>query len=91
MAETTMVASGLPGYESGTITGRFAPAKTPAAIINRLNQEVMRSLNAADVKEKLLAAGVEVVASSPAQLTAAVKSEMSRLGKVIKDNGIRDE
>ena len=87
----TMAASGLPGYESGTITGLFAPAKTPAAIVNKLYQEVARGINAGEVKDKLLATGVEVVAGTPAQLAAAVKSEMSRLGKVIKDNDIRDE
>jgi len=86
-----VAASGLPGYESGTITGLFAPAKTPGAAINRLNQSVVRVLHTPDVKEKILATGVDVTASSPAQLAAAVKSEMTRLGKVIKDNNIRDE
>jgi tripartite-type tricarboxylate transporter receptor subunit TctC len=61
------------------------------SIINRSSQEVVRSLKATDVKEKLLAMGVEVVGSSQSELTAAVKAEMARLGKVIRDTGIRDE
>ena len=87
----TVAASGLPGYESGTNTGLFAPAKTPAAVIRRLNQEVVRVLNMPEVKERILATGVDVVAGSPAQLAAAMKAEMTGLGKVIKDAGIRVE
>ena len=84
-----MAASGLPGYESASVSGIFAPAKTPAAIINRLNQEIVRVLNKPDVKEKFFNAGVETVGSSPEQLAATMKSEMARLGKVIKDIGIQ--
>ena len=43
----TVAASGLPGYESVSMMGMFAPAKTPATIINRLNQEIVRVLNRA--------------------------------------------
>jgi tripartite-type tricarboxylate transporter receptor subunit TctC len=86
----TVAASGLPGYESVAITGIFAPAKTPAALISRINQEIARVLNGADAKQQLLGFGLEVVASSPEQLTAKMKSEMTRLGKIIKDANIRD-
>ena len=84
-----VAASGLPGYQSVGIYGVFAPAETPAAVIDRLHQEFVRALNRADVKEKLLNSGVEAVGSTPQQLAAAVKSDMTRLGKVIKDLGIR--
>ena len=85
----TVAASGLPGYEAETLIGIFAPAKTPATIINRLNQEIVRVLNRADVKERFLNAGTETVGSSPEQLSSTMKSEMARMGKVIKDAGIR--
>ena len=85
----TVAASGLPGYESTSIYGVFAPAKTPAPVINRLNQEIARVLHRTDVKEKFLNTGSEVVGSAPEELAAFVKYEMSRLGKVIKDAGIR--
>ncbi|MBI4191497.1 MAG: tripartite tricarboxylate transporter substrate binding protein [Betaproteobacteria bacterium] len=81
--------SGLPGYQSVGIYGIFAPAGTPAAVIDRLHQEFVRALNRADVKEKLLNSGVEAVGSTPPQLAAAVKSDMTRLGKLIKDLDIR--
>ena len=84
------VATGLPGYESIGIFGVFAPANTPGAIINRLNQEIVRALNQADVKEKFLNAGTETVGSTPEQLTAAIKAEMATMGKVIRDNGIHE-
>jgi len=87
----TVASSGVPGYESSTIVGILAPAKTPDAIINRLNQAIVRSLNTPDVKQKSLNAGMEVVGSTPEQFAATMKSEMARLGKVIKDTGIRAE
>ena len=87
----TLAAAGLPGYESETKVGLFTPAKTPAAIVTRLNQELVRVLNGADLKEKLLVAGQEVVANSPEDAAAAIRAEMASLGKVIKDAGIRDQ
>ena len=85
----TVAASGVPEYESVSIFGAFAPAKTPAPIISRLNQEILLLLNKPDVKEKFLNSGVETVGSTPEQFAATIKSEVARLGKVIKDAGIR--
>ena len=85
------VAATVPGYESVTIIGMFAPAKTPAAIIKRLNQEVVRVLNSEDAKGKVFDSGAEIVGSSPEQLAAAVQYDTVRLGKVIKDLNIRGE
>ena len=87
----TMAASGVQGSEITQIVGMFAPARTPAPVINRLNQEIVRVLNRPDIKEKLFSLGLEAVGSSPEQLAAAVKSEIVSMGKVIKDAGIRDE
>ena len=85
----TVAASGLPGFEIVSADAMFAPAKTPAAVINRLNQEISRVLNRADVKEKFFNVGVETVGGTPEQLTARVKSDVASFGKVIKDAGIR--
>ena len=87
----TLAASGLPGYEVVALNGIFAPGKTPAAIVNRLNQEMVRVLTRADVKEKFLSTGQEIVGSSPEEFAAAIKSDMARMGKVIRDAGIRDD
>jgi tripartite-type tricarboxylate transporter receptor subunit TctC len=82
------VASTVPGYESVGISALFAPAKTPAAIVRRLNEETVRYLRTVEAKQMLLANGAEVVGGSPEQL-AVVKTEMERLGKVVKEAGIR--
>ena len=64
------------------------PAKTPAAIITRLNQEVVRLLNRADIKEKFLNRGIEAGSSTPEELAAAVKLEISQASKIVKDAGV---
>ncbi len=85
----TMAASGLPGYASELIVGVFAPAGTPAPLITRLNQEFVRVLTQADMKEKFLGVGVEPRGGTPEQMVAIVKSDMAKWGKVIKEAGIR--
>jgi tripartite-type tricarboxylate transporter receptor subunit TctC len=87
----TVAASGLPGYESGSTSGLFAPAGTPSGIVNRLHQETVRVLARPDIRERLANAGLEAIGSSPQQFAAAVKSEMTSIGKVIKAAGIRGE
>lgn len=85
----TAAEAGLPDFETGTVHGLFAPARTPEPIIVRLNQEIVRFLNDPDTKQKLFRRGLDVVASSPAELMANVKSERARIGKMIKEAGIR--
>ena len=85
----TVSASGLPGYESTQMFGIYAPAGTPASIISRLNQEIVKTLSTADAKSKLLSIGLEVVGSSPEESTAIIKANMAKMGKVIRDVGIR--
>ena len=83
------VAATLPGYETSSKVGVFAPAKTPAVIINRLNREIVQVLNQPNIKEKLVSMGVEVIGGTPQGSAATIKSEIGRWGKVIKDAGIR--
>jgi tripartite-type tricarboxylate transporter receptor subunit TctC len=85
----TVAESGLPGYEIAVMAGMFVPAKTPATLINRLNEEIVRVLKRSDVKERLLSIGLDAAPSSPEQLAITLASERSRMGKVIKDAGIR--
>jgi tripartite-type tricarboxylate transporter receptor subunit TctC len=85
----TIASAGLKGYESVSMYGMFAPAKTPTAITRRLNQEIVRVIRSESVKDTFLTAGVEGVGSTPDELTAAMKGEVARLGKVIRDEGIR--
>jgi tripartite-type tricarboxylate transporter receptor subunit TctC len=85
------VAASLPGYESISIYGMFAPAETPRTIISKLNAEIVRLLSRQDTKEKFFNAGMEAAGSAPEQLAATVKSEVARMSGVIKDAGIRSE
>ena len=84
-----VAASGLPGYETAVVFGIFAPARTPAPIAGRLNLEAVRAINKADIKDKFLGVGVEPVGSTAEDFAAKIKSEMSRMRKVIVDAGIR--
>jgi tripartite-type tricarboxylate transporter receptor subunit TctC len=79
----------LPGYESVSPFGIFVPAKTPAVVVRRLNRDIVAVLNDPTVKERFFAAGVETVGSSPQALADAMRSDMKRMGKVIRDSGIR--
>jgi tripartite-type tricarboxylate transporter receptor subunit TctC len=85
------VAASLPGYEFEQLLGAFTTAGTPAAIVTRLNREMVRFLQRPDVKEQFFNAGAEVVASSSEALSARMKVDMARMGKVIRDAGIRVE
>ena len=85
----TVASAGLPGYELVSKTGLFATGKAPATAINRLNQEIVRTLNVKEMRDKFLAAGIEPVGNSPEEFTGVIRSEIARVGKVIKDAGIR--
>ena len=81
--------SGVPGYESVVMYALFAPARTPAPIIKRLHADLVQFLRSAAATERFFNAGIEVVGSTPSELAAAMKSEMTRMGKLIKDARIR--
>ena len=87
----TMAASGLPGFEAVVMTGVYAPLGTPAAIVNRLNQEIVRAINLPDIKEKFSNTGIETVGSSPQELTAAMQAEIARTASLLKAGGLRSE
>lgn len=87
----TMASAGLPGYESLSIYGVFAPSKTANAILQQLNREMVRALARADMKELFLNAGLETVGSSPEAFAAAIKADTVRMSKVIAEAGIREE
>jgi len=87
----TVAESGLPGYESASNAGMFAPAKTSARLIALLNREIVQALNKLEVKDLLFRDGTEIVGNSPQEFAASIKAEMASLGKVIKAAGIRTD
>jgi tripartite-type tricarboxylate transporter receptor subunit TctC len=87
----TVAAAGLPGFESVSTNGVFAPAKTPPAIVERLNREINNVLARADIREKFLNVGMELVGGTPAQFDQVIKTDTERMSKVIKAARIRAE
>jgi tripartite-type tricarboxylate transporter receptor subunit TctC len=87
----SIAAAGLPGYELISTYGVFVPAKTPAAVIERLHQEIARALQLPEIKERYFRAGAEVVARSPQEFVAVIRSDMQRLGKLIREARIRSD
>jgi tripartite-type tricarboxylate transporter receptor subunit TctC len=85
------VAATLPGYQSEIIYAMFAPAGTPAAIVTRLNQEIRRDLAMPDIKDKLFRSGIATAPGTPEELGIAMKTDMTRMGKVIRDAGIHSK
>jgi tripartite-type tricarboxylate transporter receptor subunit TctC len=85
------IASVLPGYELTQIQGMFAPVKTPPALIKRIQSDVAVVLGQPEVRDRFLAQGTEPVGSGPEVLAKAMRSEMVRLDKVVKEGGIRQE
>jgi len=81
--------SGLPGFEVLSVDSVVAPAKTPVSIIDRLQQAIVRDLHRPDVKRKFFDSGIEVVGTSPEESAHAIKSEIAKWSKVIKDAGIK--
>jgi tripartite-type tricarboxylate transporter receptor subunit TctC len=87
----TIAESGVPGYESISPQGVFAPAKTPSAIIDRLSREISRALNVPELKDRLTPTGVQVVASTPEAFGATIRADIDRTAKLIKTMGISEE
>jgi tripartite-type tricarboxylate transporter receptor subunit TctC len=79
------LAETLPGYESVSLNGMFAPTRTPAAIVNLVNHEVGRILTRADAKERLAGAGMDAVVNSPEEFSAVIKSELAKWARVIRE------
>jgi len=83
--------AGLPGYESTQWFGILAPAATPRPIIDRLNQEIVRIMQAPAMKQRLTNDGMEVVAGTPEQFGAHIKAETEKWAKVVKAIGLKQE
>jgi tripartite-type tricarboxylate transporter receptor subunit TctC len=75
--------AGVANLSASSWNGLAAPAKTPAAVIARLNKEITAALNAPDVKKKLADLNVDAQASSPEQTAALLASDIRRWGEVI--------
>jgi tripartite-type tricarboxylate transporter receptor subunit TctC len=85
----TVAESGFPGFADYTWFSFFAPASTPPAIVAKLNKEVTRILQLPEVKDRLDALSLEFKQNTPAQFAAALKAEVQKYEKVVRQSGTR--
>jgi len=71
--------------------GIFAPAKTPPAIIDRLNQEITKALSAPDVRQQLVEKNFDVIKSSPQEFTKIIEKDLALYGRLIKESNIKPD
>jgi tripartite-type tricarboxylate transporter receptor subunit TctC len=84
----TIAEAGVPGYAHSSWVGLLAPAKTPAAVVKRLNGEAVKVTNLPDVKAMLLKDGLEPTGTTPAQYSSIIKNEVAKWIKVANAAGI---
>jgi len=87
----TVAEAGVPGFDAITWHGVVVPARTPPAVIARLNKEFNGLLQTAEMRERLLGLGSEVIGGEPKQLTDYMKVEIPRWAKVIKASGAKPD
>ena len=85
----TLAESGLPSYEAGSWYGLLAPAGTPTEIIQKLNQESVKALREANVREALNKEGADVAGGTPDDFTKHIKVEHGRIGKMLADGRLK--
>ena len=85
----TLAEVGLTGFDMTTWHGIVAPAGTPPAVIAKLNAEVVKALNTAEVREKFKTNGIDPVSSTPEQFGALIQSEIGRWRDVVKASGAK--
>jgi tripartite-type tricarboxylate transporter receptor subunit TctC len=85
----TIAESGVPGYEANAWFATFAPAATPAALVERLNGAIVRIVSAPELRQRLSAQGAEASTSTPDELGRYTREEMQRWALVIRQSGAR--
>ena len=87
----TMSEAALPGYESISWIGVFAPARTSKEIVALLNREIVRVLNTPEVNTRLLEQGAEPIGNSPEQFAAVQKADIAKYSKLLRESGVKPE
>ncbi len=85
----TVAEQGLPGFEANAWWALIAPAGTPPAVVSRMNAEVAKLLREPAIRDRLTAAGMNIVASQPDELARFVDGQITRWEKIVKEYGIK--
>jgi tripartite-type tricarboxylate transporter receptor subunit TctC len=88
MPDVPTIAETLPGFEINSWLGFLGPAGLPPAVQARLHAEIIKALNAPDVRARLEPAGLVVVGNTPDEFSAIIKTDLDRRGRLIKAAGI---
>jgi tripartite-type tricarboxylate transporter receptor subunit TctC len=87
----TIAEAGVPGYALDPWLGLFMPARVSSDIISKVNAEVVRILNAPELKSRLASQGIEIVTSSPAEFARFIREDNAKWGKLIREASIHGE
>jgi tripartite-type tricarboxylate transporter receptor subunit TctC len=87
----TLSESGLAGFTADSWFGVMAPAGTPRAVITKLNADVVKALDATEVKDIITRQGGEIMGSTPEQMAAQIRGDREKWGKVVRDSGAKIE
>jgi tripartite-type tricarboxylate transporter receptor subunit TctC len=85
----TMAEAGMPGFDISTWFGLLAPAGTPPEVIAKWNADLVKVLNAPDVRERMLAQGAEPTPTTPAEFAAFIAKEREKYAKIVKASGAK--
>ena len=87
----TVQEAGVPGYVEGNWQAVLVPAKTPRTIVNRLHQELVRTVKSPDITAQILKVGADVIASTPEATDALIQADLKKYAQVIQRLNIKLE
>jgi len=85
----TVDEAGVPGFEAGTWFGIYAPAKTPRAIVDKLNTETLAAIADPAIEKRLKGLGVDIIAKGPKELGDLTKSDLEKWGPIVQKAGVK--
>jgi tripartite-type tricarboxylate transporter receptor subunit TctC len=84
-------AAGIPGYDAAAWIGYVAPAGTPREILSRLSAEIQKAMQAADLRERYLALGLDPASNTPEEMASLMRREQERYASIIRNANIKIE
>jgi tripartite-type tricarboxylate transporter receptor subunit TctC len=87
----TIAEGGVPGYDATTWYGALVPARTPHAVVEKLNREIVQCMQRADMRERLAAQGAEPRIGAPAEFAVYLQAEIGKYARLVKEMGVQLE